>query len=194
MNWQPPQILTRGAEPPVPIALARDWLREEPAQDAQIDEVLRAAAGQVEADVALYLTPVTATLRVDGFGDLRQLELLRGPVTEITAVKYLDSSGVEQTLSTDLYRVVPSGERAFLQLAHDAEWPSTAEAADAVRISASLGFADWNAVPFGLRQAVKLLLANWWMNREAVNVGNITSELPLGYDRAIAPFRRWVVS
>lgn len=39
--------------------------------------------------------------------------------------------------------------------------------------------------------AILLLVGHWYSNREAVNVGNITSEIPLGVDNILFLFRRW---
>lgn len=37
--------------------------------------------------------------------------------------------------------------------------------------------------------AMLLLVGHWFANREAVNVGNITSQLPLGFDALVSPYR-----
>lgn len=39
--------------------------------------------------------------------------------------------------------------------------------------------------------AMLLLIGHWYSNREAVNVGNITSKIPLGVDDILFLFRRW---
>lgn len=43
----------------------------------------------------------------------------------------------------------------------------------------------------GIWAAMLLLIGNWYANREAVNVGNITSELPLGVEALLIRHRRW---
>lgn len=43
----------------------------------------------------------------------------------------------------------------------------------------------------GIWAAMLLLIGHWYANREAVNVGNITSELPLGVDALLMQHRRW---
>jgi uncharacterized phiE125 gp8 family phage protein len=45
-------------------------------------------------------------------------------------------------------------------------------------------------VPAPLKVAIMLIAANWYENREAVNVGNITSEMPMGVAALIAPYSR----
>lgn len=43
----------------------------------------------------------------------------------------------------------------------------------------------------GIWAAMLLLIGHWYANREAVNVGNITSELPLGVEALLLRHRRW---
>ncbi len=43
----------------------------------------------------------------------------------------------------------------------------------------------------GIWAAMLLLIGHWYANREAVNVGNITSELPLGVEALLFRHRRW---
>ncbi|MDW2745141.1 head-tail connector protein [Atlantibacter subterraneus] len=43
----------------------------------------------------------------------------------------------------------------------------------------------------GIWAAMLLLIGHWYANREAVNVGNITSELPLGVEALLMQHRRW---
>ncbi|MNM21459.1 Phage gp6-like head-tail connector protein [compost metagenome] len=40
-----------------------------------------------------------------------------------------------------------------------------------------------------VRLAMLLLIGHWDENREAVNIGNITSEVPLGFAELIGPYR-----
>ena len=43
----------------------------------------------------------------------------------------------------------------------------------------------------GIWAAMLLLIGHWYANREAVNVGIITSELPLGVEALLMQHRRW---
>ncbi|ORM66145.1 head-tail connector protein [Pantoea rwandensis] len=40
-----------------------------------------------------------------------------------------------------------------------------------------------------VRTAMLLLIGHWYANREAVNIGNITSEIPLAVDALLQPHR-----
>jgi len=43
----------------------------------------------------------------------------------------------------------------------------------------------------GIWAAMLLLIGHWYANREGVNVGNITSEIPLGVEALLMQHRRW---
>ncbi|MDZ7322041.1 head-tail connector protein [Kosakonia sacchari] len=43
----------------------------------------------------------------------------------------------------------------------------------------------------GLWAAILLMVGHWYSNREAVNIGNITSEIPLGVESILFLQRRW---
>lgn len=191
MIWHAPEIVTRGSGLPIPVQVARDWLNEDAANDGLLAGVLRAAALHTEARTSLFLTPVTVRLRASGFPAGRSFELPRGPLTTLTAIKYRDTAGAEQTFSAARYRTVATGSWQMIELLPDYDWPETDASFAPVTVEAALGFADWNALPADLQVAVQYLLAHWWRTREAVVTGTITAEVPLGYESMVAVHRKW---
>ncbi|WP_299176960.1 head-tail connector protein [uncultured Brevundimonas sp.] len=47
--------------------------------------------------------------------------------------------------------------------------------------------------PASVKTAALLLIAHWFDNREAVNIGNITTEIPLGTVWLASRYRDWSV-
>lgn len=45
--------------------------------------------------------------------------------------------------------------------------------------------------PEPIKQAVLLLVGQWWMVREAVNVGNIVNQMPFAVEALLQPYRVW---
>lgn len=45
-------------------------------------------------------------------------------------------------------------------------------------------------MPQAIKQAMLLMIGHWYATREAVNIGNIVSELPIGARALLAPYRR----
>jgi len=50
----------------------------------------------------------------------------------------------------------------------------------------------WDAAPAELRQAILMLAAHWYENREATLVGISATDTPLGYWDLVTLHRRWV--
>ncbi|MFG1349659.1 head-tail connector protein [Xanthobacter autotrophicus] len=46
-------------------------------------------------------------------------------------------------------------------------------------------------IPAGLVHALKLYAGHLYENRETVNIGNIVSEIPMGFFDLIGPHRKW---
>jgi uncharacterized phiE125 gp8 family phage protein len=63
-----------------------------------------------------------------------------------------------------------------------------------VTVTYSAGYGDADAVPAAIKEAIKLLAANWYENREAAIVGAsgvVPMELPLGVRDLIASYQEW---
>ena len=80
------------------------------------------------------------------------LRLGRGKVQTVSAVKYLDANGDEQTLSAANYVTDLVSEPARIQLASGGTWPTIDDVPNAVRVEFSAGYGDEPAnVPAELR-------------------------------------------
>lgn len=107
-----------------------------------------------------------------------------GPVQSITSVAYVDADGEDTVVPAETYRL--AADR--LLLAHGAGWPSVRGDTEGVRVRYVAGEA---AVPPQVRQAILLLVGQWFRNRMSVVVGTINSELPFGVDSLLKPLRRF---
>jgi uncharacterized phiE125 gp8 family phage protein len=101
------------------------------------------------------------------------------PVTAVASVAYVDTQQTVQTLAAT-YRlqsnIIPSRLRTALT---ENAWVLTGYADDAVRITATVGYATAAAVPPEAKQAILLLVGHWYENREAVVNGTISSDVKL---------------
>jgi len=112
---------------------------------------------------------------------VRELVLPRAPLSAVTSVTYLDSTGASATVSASDYTVGPldPARPGRLWLDDDASWPDLGSYPGALRCTFTAGYgAAATAIPADLRLAVLWLTAWWYEERQPVNVGNITSELP----------------
>ncbi len=171
-------------EPLVTVAEARAHLRDpDEREDGLISSYIDAASAWIDGPAGWLgrsLGQQTLELHADGFDLCDRLPF--GPVTSITSVKYIDASGVEQTVSDTVYQA--TADRLVLR--HGAAWPSPRGDLDGVRIR----YVSGGTVPPQARQAVLLLVGQWFRNRSSVVVGTISSELPFGVEALLSPLRR----
>jgi uncharacterized phiE125 gp8 family phage protein len=108
-------------------------------------------------------------------------------------ITYYSTAGVLTTWAESLYTVeAPAGPTAAMGRVYPiygGTYPSTQDIAQAVIAQWVAGYGAAAAVPAGIKAAMKLLIGHWWSHREAVNIGNITTELPLAVNSLLWPFK-----
>ena len=118
------------------------------------------------------------------------------PLLSITGIDYVDSGGVTQTLDPTLYEYdAPKGDCpdfARVGIKYGTfywPFPPALSVLTGVTIHGSFGYGTAAQVPEVLKTPMKLLLANWWVNREAGQiVRGSADKLPYGLDYLIEPF------
>lgn len=170
-----------------------------PDDDGMLVTYLMAARQHIEKETRLALMTQTWDVTFDYEWPMQKIDgcqkhrivLPRPPVQSVTSITYVDSAGSTQTLAASQYKVAKAdtGE-TLIEPAYAAIWPVVRReiAAITVRFVAGYG-SNQGDVPEPLRQAVLLLVAHWYENREAVNVGNISSELPFTVAALVFPYR-----
>lgn len=110
------------------------------------------------------------------------------PVQAIVSIVYHDVNGADQTFSAANYLLDADKHwRPKVHLAYGASWPAIREEPSAVKVRATYGY---TVVPPPLRHAIVLLVAHWFENREPVNIGNITTDLPFSVNALVEPYLR----
>lgn len=105
-------------------------------------------------------------------------------------VNVTDEAGTPSTVASSNYTLLHDARGSYVQFKDAYSYPTDLAETAAVTIDVTAGYGDAEDVPAAIRQAMHLLVAHWFSNREAVNVGNITSALPFAVDALITPFRR----
>ena len=168
------------------LADAKAHMRVEHAdEDTLIQASIKAAVSVVESHCGVSVLSRTLTARLDGFSS--PLLLRRGPVTAVNSVSYRDADGALQTLAAGLYQFSPDRVRARLAPVTGESWPATQSAMDAVSVEYVAGWAE-DAVPEPIVHALKLLVAHYYENREPIDIGNITTELPFTVTALLSQF------
>lgn len=182
----PIRITTPATVFPVTLSEAKEHLRVDgTAEDDYIAGLVAAATSHVEVHCGRSYSAQGLTLYLHTFAP--EIVLLRGPVSEVSSVQYLDEAGVLQTLSASVYDTDLFSDPATITLAAGQSWPAVAQRRNAVQIEYTVGAGD---APKPVKMAIKLLVGQWFEMRSAVN-DKIIYELPNGIAAVLANHRSY---
>lgn len=200
-------VWKRSTEPAIePLSLndAKLHLRVDgTAEDTMISAYLQAARELCEEYTGRSLITQTWQLKLDDFPGNRRnphyvdsvIELPRAaPLQNVSSIQYIDANGATQTLDSDIYDVDTHSTPGRVILAYGKSWPSTRNQQHAVTVSYVTGYGDAASdVPERFVQAIRLLLGDWYENRETVSFANNVYELPMvGAAKALLNINRVV--
>ena len=145
------------------------------------DELLlslqKAAVDSVQRHTGVQMMTATYRLQLDELPASRPIELPMPPLQSVTSFLV---DGVAYTAYSADTNSTPG---RLIQT--DDSWPSVTATYAGIKIEYTAGHTTSSLVPEVLRQAVKLLVAHWFANREAVVTGTIATEIPLGVQRLL---------
>ena len=125
-----------------------------------------------------YITQ-TWSLWLDNWPSGNSVRIPLPPLQKINSVKYYGTDDAEHTMSATDYFTDDKSEPGRLVLAYGKSWPSASlRPANGVCIEFDAGYGDAAAdVPAEVKQAMLLLIGNWYENREATVTGIISREI-----------------
>lgn len=157
------RVITAPTTEPVSVETAKAYLRIDGTQDDALLAILVPAAREKGEQIARRaFTTQTLELTVDAWPANYVLKLLRPPVLSVTSVKYLDWTGAQSTWQ--LYVVDTQSGRIVFNSFPGARLLRSG--AITVRYIAGYG-ATAADVPQTIKQAILMLTAYWFENREA---------------------------
>lgn len=171
---------------------AKRQLRIEPEdtdEDVHIGSLCASAHSHVERVLGYPILRQTRETHLECFPRGGPIWVGGGDSFQITAVRYRDADGADQTVDASNYRTNAVGKICELHPAPNFTWPSTESAPSAVVIEWQAGWENPSDVPEDMIHAMKLLVGHWDMNREAVIVGNISTEIEHALDAILDQFR-----
>jgi len=169
------RTLTPPAVEPIPLAEAKLHLRvDHQDEDGEIGRKIREARVYCEKiQGRAYITrTLVATLDEFPTAESGLILLPFPPASEIVAITYFDTDGIQQTLDVAEYEFDPTSEPARLRPVVGSSWPATEIRYSAVEIQWKAGFGDDPTdVPPDIRSAIKLALGDLYENRESIVLG-----------------------
>lgn len=145
----------------VSLAEFKEWARiERDDEDASVTRIIKRAQRAIERMCNSRLLPTVRTALFNEFA-VGETFLHGYPITAINSVRFRGEA------ITDPFEITPYERPACLRYASEA--PGIAGWGNgALEIDYTEGYADADAVPEDLKQAVSLLAAHWYENRDLI--------------------------
>ncbi len=176
----------------LPIAAFSDYMRlgsgfaDDGSQNALLETVLRAAIGAIEARIGKITIARDFVWQVNIWRRDQGAQVLPvAPVNAIVALVLTDAAGGESLIDPASYHLDPDSQRPRL-VANSGNLPEVPSNGFA-RVAFEAGFGIWDDVPPDLRQAVFLLAANYYENRNELT--RQTGQMPFGVLALIESYR-----
>ena len=176
----------------IPVAAFSDFMRlgsgfaDDGSQNVLLETVLRAAIGAVEARIGKILIARGFNWQIYVWRRDRSAQVLPvAPVNAVNQIVLIDDLGVSTPVPVLDYRLEFDSARPRLMPTGN-YLPEVPVNGSAV-ISFDAGYGIWLDIPSDLRQAVFLLAANYYENRN--DLGKASGQMPFGVAALLEPYR-----
>lgn len=191
MRWLEPEITTPVSVEPVSLDEAKAQVHVDldvTDHDDILTIYISAARSYLEQITGLRLAPQDVVLKAWGL-ECSTFSIPQAPVNAITSIEYIDDAGATQTVSPSVYETHLGAKSSWIALAHNQSWPAHRCGLGYVTFTLDCGY---TAIPEPLKQAMLLIIGDWFANRETVVVGSVSFSIPLAaaVDALTANFRR----
>lgn len=140
------------------------------AEDSLLTGLIQAAREYTEGFQNRALVTQTWELVLDEWPAEDYIDIPLPPLQSITSIVYKDTAGTEATMSTGDYIVDVDSFVGRVALAYGKSWPSaTLYPYGGIRIRFVAGYGLAVSVPQATKQALLLLIAAWYENREGIS-------------------------
>ena len=154
-------------EEPLTLDEAKAHLRVDfTSEDSYISALIAAARGWIEKECALALITQEWALTLDAFpSGTAPIELKIAPLISVDSIKYTPLGEGEKTWAAANYAVDIYGRPA--RIVPVSAWPADQLVAlNGVTVAMTCGFGAAAAVPDVIKEALRLLVGYWYLNRE----------------------------
>ncbi len=182
------EISTAPATEPVTLTEAKAHLYVDTSNDdTMITSLIVAARVYAENYTRRAFITQTIKARYDHFQSFFEME--KPPLISVSSITYIDTTGSTQTHSSSDYDVDIYSTPARITEGYGTTWPSTRSSVpNTVTIEYVAGYGDASDVPNTIKQAMLMMIAHWFENRETTITGTTAAVVPFGVDSLLMPY------
>ncbi|MBD9636089.1 phage gp6-like head-tail connector protein [Ensifer sp. ENS07] len=178
--WYPTKVTTAATTEPVTAEEAKRRLHITfDDDDADIDLMIKSARDHAEKYSNVRFASQTVEMKCDGFCDF--VRLPEAPMSSVTSIAYIDTTGAPQTLPDTVYELRNDGFEVSIVTTYGQQWPAI-QSGSRITVIAVVGYAD---APPAVKQAILLFLGDAYENRENAELDDWTA-----FDALLCNFRR----
>jgi uncharacterized phiE125 gp8 family phage protein len=162
-------VITPAVSEPLSLSEVKEFLRVDHSDDDNTLAIMISAAREM---CEQYTRQIMLTTTIEEFYDtfptytpnwMDNIYLSRGPVQSVTSLKYIDSGGDEQIVSSDDYRTDLISQPS--RIVSENGWSSAKDTVNAVVVRYVVGYSSASDVPAPLRQGMLLVISEMYENR-----------------------------
>jgi uncharacterized phiE125 gp8 family phage protein len=155
-------------------------------EDSLIDAYLLASMAYCQHYTGMAIGEQTVEIALDEFPE-GPIKLELTPATSIETVRYVDTNGDWQTVSSSLYTTDIYGQDHWLLRAAGSYWPDTYDSANSVKVRYIAGSSTLDPA---VKAALMLLTGNYYENREEATEKRL-SNVPMGVNALLDTVKVW---
>jgi uncharacterized phiE125 gp8 family phage protein len=164
MAWK---VTTAPVNEPWTLAEVKSYLKiDDSNEDSMLNTLIKGARMVAESYLNQGLITQTITEKLDRLGD-PTIYLSVSPVLAVSSFQYANSENTTATFAATDYVVDTFSKPARLNLGYGKTWPTLYGNINDVTITYTVGYGtESSAVPFQIRQAILLMVADTYENRQ----------------------------
>ena len=184
-------MTTSPAVEPVSLTTAKAHLKVDHSHEDQlITSLIMAARQHVEHETSLVLIEQDWSVYFNYWPQSGPLIIPVAPVMSVTGVFTYSADDIASEVDADNYVVNTISRPAQIMACNSQQWVNPGRKTNGIEVRLKAGFGTSGAdVPADLIQAILLLVAHWFENRQPVFHGERSHTLPRSVNALLKPYR-----
>lgn len=186
-------ILTSGpSTEPISLAGMKAYLRIDASdEEALITSLITAARLHIETHLSIATLTQSWSIFLDDWPSTSHVDIPIAPLISIELVNLYDEAGVATVLDEENYYIDTRSRVPRLLRTGSGVWLQPDRKASGIEIQITTGYGPAaDDVPQNLRQAIMILVAHWFENRELVALTDNPIMVPETVSALLHPYRR----